>query len=471
MKAKRLTEKYIEFKLTDLPINEFCLLLEPSVQKELVEMAEAKISEKTGREYGKIKDLAKHLKNRCESFSKIKLESIWNQYIRLWKSSRMFIPIDCVIELCRLTGRDPEEIKRYVVKLKHITGKNHSSVSFNFLYDEVIAGLGELIKCEGHLKKNLRQFSLENASVDLINHFKSLLKELGVKDKYELLRVETDIPKKSIIRKVLIKGKEIRFSTRFNKAGKRKIIFNDKFKYGTRKEYAIITNSNAIKVAVKIPFDSNIKAESTCGISSSSIHIDVTNITLSKILHLLTNVPSGKKSKIIEFCPLLGASPSIVKKEVIDVIFASEGWLEGNRVRIYLNSSDYVKDIYSLLKEFGMNPTLSDYNYLSINTWRDLEIFDKNFNLIVSDKELKLKEMISNKKNFKHGEGLSEILSFIKEKKFASVKEMSSNFNKSKDDIWFHLKNGEKQSLIAKNTNFWPYRYSLTEGGESFLER
>lgn len=106
-----------------------------------------------------------------------------------------------------------------------------------------------------------------------------------------------------------------------------------------------------------------------------------------------------------------------MKKEVIDVIFASEGWLEGNRVRIYLNSSDYVKDIYSLLKEFGMNPTLSDYNYLSINTWRDLEIFDKNFNLIVSDKELKLKEMISNKKNFKHGEGLSEILSFIKEKK------------------------------------------------------
>jgi hypothetical protein len=471
LKAKKLHEKYIEFKLTDLPIDEFCLLLERNAQKELVEMAEAKISEKTGREYGKIKDLAKHLKNRCESFSKIKLESIWNQYIRLWKSSRMFIPIDCVIELCKLTNQDPEEIKRHIFKLKHITGKNHSSISFNFVYDEVIAGLGELIKCEGHLKKNLRQFSLENANVDLINHFKSLLKRLGVKNKYELLKVETDIPKKAIIRKVLINDKEIRFSTRFNKSGKRKVMFHDKFKYGTRKEYIIITDSNAIKVAVKIPLRSNITAESTYGISSSSIHIDVTNITLSKILHLLTNVPSGKKSKIIEFCPLLGASPLIVKREVINVIFASEGWLEENRIRIYLNSLGYVKDIYSLLKEFGMNPTLSNYNYLSINTWRDIEIFDKNFNLIVNDKELKLKEMISNKKNFKHGEGLSEILNFLKEKKSASVKEISSNFNKSKDDIWQHLKNGEKQNLIAKNTNFWPYRYSLTEGGESFLER
>jgi hypothetical protein len=466
-----LDEKYFEFKLTDLPINEFCVLLKPKIQKELVQAAINKFGS-----WGAGNRLLLHLHKICKSLSKVNFKSLQKGYLSCWKKSKMFIPLDVVIEISRLIGKNPEEIKSHIIKLKHITGKNSNSISFKFVYDKALAALSEIIKVEGHLKKNLRQFHIGNESVDLLNYVKMLLRKIDIKkcDIYEYLKIEADIPNEVEIKEVINteNNKALKFSSKINKGKKRKIMFGDRVKYGTEKRYKILTDKMTINIDVKIPFESKIVGKSNYGIVSPSINLYITNITLCKILHILCGVPTGKKSRKITMCPLIKFSPISVKRMVVSGVMACESWLENSRIRIYLDSLKYLESLNRLLKEFGIQPILrKKYNYISINLRKDLKIFANNFDFIVKEKKIKLGEILSRRKVFKHGEVLLEIIRLIKKNGSITVKDAKKYLNRHKDTAWVHLKKGVKCGLIKELSNFWPYRYSLTKKGEVFARK
>jgi hypothetical protein len=171
-------------------------------------------------------------------------------------------------------------------------------------------------------------------------------------------------------------------------------------------------------------------------------------------------------------CPLIKISPISVKRMVVSSVMACESWLENSRIRIYLDSLKYLESLNKLLKEFGIQPILKKkYNYISINLWKDLKIFANNFDFIVKEKKIKLGEILSGRKVFKHGEALLEIIRLIKENGSITVKDAKKYLNKHKDTAWVHLKKGVKCGLIKELSNFWPYRYSLTKKGEFFARR
>lgn len=82
---KRLSEKYSEFKLIDLPTNKFYVVLEPEIQRDLIKRAASKFGG-----YGSITKLAKYLKLNCESIRYADWKkSIRDNYIPLWKKGKL----------------------------------------------------------------------------------------------------------------------------------------------------------------------------------------------------------------------------------------------------------------------------------------------------------------------------------------------------------------------------------------------
>ncbi len=67
------SKKYIKFNLTDLPTNNFALLLNPKIQRMLIENSAKKISEQA---WGKYKKLAQTLHQKCKSLENINLSSL-----------------------------------------------------------------------------------------------------------------------------------------------------------------------------------------------------------------------------------------------------------------------------------------------------------------------------------------------------------------------------------------------------------
>jgi hypothetical protein len=463
-----LPDKYIEFKLTDLPTNEFCVLLEPEIQRKVIEEAASKFGS-----WGSITKLAKYLKTNCKSFVNVKFESINDVYIPAWKTNKRFLPIDCLLELCELAGRNVEEMKKLVIMIKEINGRNENSLPFNFVYDENIASLGELIKCEGHIKKSLNQLIFTNESIDFIRYFKQILNKIGLPKRniYEDLKIEVEVPKESDVLEVTNKHRKLNYYIKINKASKKKVCFTDNFEYKSKKEYTITTTKKIIRIEIEI-FDQKIIAKNNYNNNvSATIQVTITNSTLCKILHTLTGVQPGKKSNIITICPLAKQSPISVKIEMVNVIMASEAWLEKNRIRIYLSSIEYIKNLNDLLKDFKINPSLSkNFKCLSINKWSDLERFYKIFDMIISEKMDILKKILTNKKWFKHGEGLDEALSFLKYKHIVTAKELSIHLNKHVDTCRSHLKNGIRNGLIEKHNDSWPHKFSLTTRGEMYFK-
>lgn len=86
--------------------------------------------------------------------------------------------------------------------------------------------------------------------------------------------------------------------------------------------------------------------------------------------------------------------------------------------------------------------------------------------MILQDKNERLSTFLSNIKSFKHGEGLLQIIEFMKDNKLVTVKNMSILLNRHVDTIWNHLNKGMERGLIEKHDNYWPYRFSLTKRGE-----
>lgn len=465
---RKLVKDYVKFKLPDIPINEFSVLLHSDKQRELIEGVRT-----TFGGWGSYVKLSKYLITTCKSLRHVSWESINDRYIPLWKSGKRFIPIDVLLEICKLQNIDFNTIKDTILKIKDNTGRDKNAVKFNFTYDKALAGLGELIKCEGHIKKNLTQLSFSNESVDLLSHFKELLNNFGViKNIDEDLAIEVSIPENEKVIEVDDGTRRLKFWVRINKSNKPKLCFVDNFSYGTKKSYRIVTGNRTIEVTVDIPFESKIITKSNYSTAGATIQVTVTNITICKILHILTGVPTGKKSKIIRICHLNKISPEDVRKEIVNVIMASESWLEPNRIRIYSDSSGYINDLYMLFKSFGIKPNITrDSNSLSINKWSDLEKFSKTFDFIIKAKNEKLETFLSNRKTFKHGEGLLETIQFIKMNKLVTVKDVSKHLNKHIDTAWSHLNKGVENGLIEKHDEYWPYRFSLLEEGEVYDKR
>lgn len=471
----KMSEDYIKFHLTDLPSDEFSVLLKGNLQKELIEKAAKEIAKTSKRDYGKYKDLAIHLQKNCNGFSKISAESLWDRYISRWKSGKMFIPIDCIIELCKLTNESLDKIEKNIEKIKYKLSPNKSAVGFNFVYDESLAAIGEAVKTEGNIKRGFNQCKISSESIDFINHIKKLLKDVCVPDcsLYENLAIEAEIPNRNVLKIIDDKQKEFRFCIRQNKK-KLKVIFHDNFRYEENKEYMIIMKDNKIiYITIHIPLYSIIKRKSSFGICSTTINLDITNKTFCRLINIFCKVPAGKKSNIIEIASILFNSPESVKKAAINVIMASEGWVEpnGKRIRIFVNSKEYIKSLKMLFEHFNIIPTINSRNYLSITSRKDLLLFSHNFDFIINEKNEKLKHILeSYKRNpFRHKEGLIRTLKFLKEKNESTAYELSKFINKHKDTAFSHLNNGIRRGLINKNTSFWPYRYSLTSEGDKFL--
>ncbi len=116
-------EKCINFKLTDLPIDKFSVLLKEPLQKELIDLSLISI--------GKEKDLTTLLKSRCNSLKNLKSSSINNSYLLYWKKSKKFIPIDCLIELSKLANYSPEDIVKNITRLKFKHQSNKHSKNVN----------------------------------------------------------------------------------------------------------------------------------------------------------------------------------------------------------------------------------------------------------------------------------------------------------------------------------------------------
>jgi len=466
--------RVIKFHLKDLPADEFCILLEPEIQKVLVEGAAKAISLKTKRNYGKFKDLGNHLKNTCKSFFQVKSESISDVYIPNWKVGKKFIPIDCAIELCRLNCISTEGIEEKIIKIKYKLSANKNAISFNFLYDISFATIAEIIKADGHMKKNLTQCTIMNQNMEFIHHIKYLIRKTGVQSHnlYEYVRIEASVPHTKIQRIIDTNSKAYSFSIRHEK---KKISFCDTtLKTGDKKTYKIILkDGKIIKLFVEIPLNSKIIRNSSYKTSSVGSCLSVTNITFVKILSLLFDVPAGKKSKIIRICPKIYDSPIGVKKSVIGAIFACEGWVEPRerRIRIYVDSKEYIKDLKKLLRYFGIIPTINRRGYLSISSRKDLVSFYKNFDLIIKEKNQKLFTILDTyeREILRRNEGLFRILQTLNKNNTLTAYQLADALKKHKDTIFFHLKNGIDKRLIYKNESQWPYHYSITPTGIIYM--
>lgn len=459
--------KYHEFQLTDLVVEEFCILLREKVKKKIIQTALMQFGS-----WGNGKKLLLYLHNSCKSLNKISPRSLQKGYLAKWKNPKSFLPLDVLIKLCELNKIKLEKIKKHIIKIKHHRARNENAISFKFKYDKTLAVLSEIIKVEGHLDKNLKRFSFINKDIDLIKYVKSLLNKLGVNEKsiYENLRIEIEIPKNSKVRKIINKTttKELRFYIRDTQK-KRFAVFCDKFKYKEKKSYEILTNKEKIKASVVIPSTSKIVTNNSFGSCSATITLQLTNLTLCKILYFLTKVPKGKKSEKITMSSIIWDSPLSIKKAIIGAIIACEGWIETSRIRIWVKSLNYLKDIFRIFQDLGMHPNFGKSG-ISITFWRDLEFLNKNINLISKEKRSQLKTILSKKKIFKHREALLEIISYMKKHGPVTVYDVKKHLNKHKDTVWRHLRNGMKEGAIRKLRNYWPYKYSLTKRGEKLLK-
>lgn len=460
------------FCLTDLPTNEFCVLLKNNMQKELIETAAETVSK---RNYGKYKDLAIYLQKNCEGFSKVRADSIYDRYIPMWKSNKMFIPIDCLLELHRIVDGKDNRIENSIEKIKYKDTPNRTAITFPFIYDENIATISELIKTEGHLKRNLRHCALTNKNTEFINHAKVILKGFGIHKPYENLIIEADIPNKTVMR-VMRKDMEFKFHLRKIK-NKMKIRFVDKFEYGETKEYEIIFNDNSIiNLKIKIPYDSNIIAESSFAICGATICLHITNKTLCKLMNILCEVPSGKKSELIRFSELIFDSPKDVRKAVISAVMSAEGSVEikERRIRFFVQSKIYTLQLKRLFENFGIKPSISkkgSFIILGITSRNDLIRFSENFNFITAEKNEKLNRILSTYERFifRHQEGLMETLELLHNHNSLNAYQIANKLNKHKDTAFLHLNKGIEDGLINKNVSTRPYNYFITNKGIEFL--
>lgn len=466
---KRLIEKYHEFKITDLPTNEFCVLLETELQNKIIYDAAKKFGG-----WGSFTKLARHLKKRCRSFENVKWESINDAYIPLWKKCKMFIPIDVLIELFKFSGKNTEKFKTSSIRfLKYKSGRS-KPINFNFRYGTPLAVMVEIIKTEGHLKTNFFHSSFSSENIEFIKYTKKYLKNLKIPNDSidEILRVEIDAPKNVV--RIIKSGNEIKFR-KFVRRGKNKISFTDKFNYGEINEYKILTKKfSSTDLKVKILGNSKIQTQCAYGHSGAVIVLTIHNITFNKILYHLCNVPSGKKSKLIKLCPLIFTSPPSLKVSVIGAVIACEGWVElrGRRIRFFVESSEYVDGINKLLKDLGIKPNIDKNNFLSISSRNDLLVFSQNIDMIIESKKEKLNEILVTYKRFifRWDEGLTQVVKILSKNNNLTAYQIARKINKHKDTAFFHINGGIMKGLITKNSQKMPFTYSITSKGENFLK-
>ncbi|MBU0962483.1 MAG: hypothetical protein KKD48_01110 [Nanoarchaeota archaeon] len=129
-------EAYLKFKLTDLPPNEFVVLLKPEIQKRLINNAVIKFAKQTGN-WGKYKQLAIYLYKKCKSFKSIKPDSLWDSYLFNWQKSKIYIPLDCVLELYKLTNQELKKGDAVKILLNLLKNRELTNPQiFNFLHKD-----------------------------------------------------------------------------------------------------------------------------------------------------------------------------------------------------------------------------------------------------------------------------------------------------------------------------------------------
>jgi len=463
---------YVKFHLDDL-INDFCILLDEGLQKELIESAAKNISAKTKRSYGKYSDLSKHLKGTCKSFCNIKYESIQDRYISQWKRQKMFIPVDCAIELCKLTNISTIKLENHIKKIKHKNCPNKTAVKFPLIYNEDLAFLGETIRVEGNIKKNLFHSNISNIDIEFIKKILTCVKNCGVNKKslHLYTKIEAEIPKNVNPIKVISENRILKFHVRHPSKStglKRKIGFMDKFYFGSKKYYIIFKNRK-MKLEITIPKSGKITSKSNYKKSSSVCFITIANMTFCKLLNNLLQIPSGKKSEIIYMPKILYTSPKSVKESAINAVLAAESTIEltGKRIRIGMKSLQYLKDIKLLLKEFDIDANLENPTSLSITGHKNLNRIRSNFDFISLEKNNKLNALIQGyqRKIYIWGEGIRNILLLLNKNEPQTAYEISTSLQKHKDTIFLHLNNGIKKGLILRHDDKQPYRYYISDKG------
>ncbi len=467
-------KNYIKFNLTDLPSNEFTVLLKPKIQKKLVYNAVSKIAKQNGN-WGKYKQLAIYLHKRCKSFKNIKLSSLGDNYLFNWQNSKMYIPIDCILELYGLINKKLKE--KDILFVKYKICHNKYGIKFPFIYDENLAFLGEAIRVEGHIRKNFNQINISNKNLIFLRKIKNIVKKyVNENFIYENLSIELDIPKGKFAIKVSENNKSLNF--RIYKAAR-----SDKIKLGfydksdnLNKEYTITFLDNS-KIYVKIKEENGkLISKSTYKVVSSILNLSICSITFTKLLNLLLKIPAGKKSNTIFIPDILKNSPQNVKIEAINAVLDSESWVSKiieKRVGIGLNSRKYLIELKNIFNEVGINAYIRKKDgYLYITGVKDLENLYKLFKFTSKTKTQRLIQILDSYKRriLRWNEGLYEVLSYLRLHDKSDAYNIATIYNKYHDTIRGHLNKGVRRELIEKDINCWPYKYSLTQKGLNFLE-
>lgn len=429
------------------------------------------------RNYGKYKDLSEYLKLKCKSFSKIKSDSINDRYISRWKYHNMFIPVDCLIELCKLSDIPLETIENEIKKIKYRLSPDKTSIAFPSSYNEDLAFLGEAIRVEGNIKKNLFHCSIANLDVDFVKKTLNCIEKCGIPKRslYLYLKIEAEIPEESPTQ-VVSGGKTFKFNIRHpskSSGFKRKINFIDKFDFGVTKTYEIEFNDRKICLDINVPQNGKIASKSNYKNSSAVCSITIANMTFCKLMNSLLEIPTGKKSEIIHIPKILDLSPLTVKNSAINSVLGAESTVEvtGKRIRIGMNSEIYLKGLKKILKDFEIDANLEKSTSLSITGNENLNKILSNFDFISIDKNMKLKSILQSYKikTFRKNEGLRKILLILHKNGPKTAYEMSYSIGKHKDTVFLHLNKGTKTGLILKNTNEMPYKYSISDKGLEIL--
>lgn len=459
----------VKFDLTELPDNEFVVLLKPKIQKKLILDSANKITGGT-KDWGKYKKLAIYLHKKCKSFEDIKINCLWDNFLSDWKNSRKYIPLDCVFELCRLINKNLEE--KDVLFVKYKFSHNKDGIKFPFDYNKNLAFLGEAIRMEGHIKKDLRQINISNQNLFFLKKIERIVKNyIPRKSIYKNLSVEADIPKNRKILAVKEDGRRLNFNVyKASRSEKLKLRFYDKADKLTKKYSIILSDSSKIYVNIK-EVHGELISESNYKVASTVLSLTVCNKTFTMLLNILLKIPKGKKSDIIFVPDILKNSPSDVKIEAINAILDSEAWIDNNRIRIGINSKEYLNDLKNLLKILGIEASLENKNsILSINSVKELIKIKEYFKFSSKRKNKRLERISKKRVCLKWGEGTKLILKILKENGRLTNQQISDYRNKHKDTIHKQLLECIKEKLVKRDINVWPYKYYITQKGLNNLD-
>ncbi|MAG02026.1 hypothetical protein CMI42_01705 [Candidatus Pacearchaeota archaeon] len=451
-----------------MPKDEFVILLKPEIQKRLIVDALKEIS-KGNRSWGKCKRLAIFLHKKCKSFHNIKPNSLWDSYIFDWKSSKRYIPLDCVIELYKLVNYDL--CKDDVLLVKYKISPNKSGVKFPFYYNEDLSFLGEAIKADGHIRKNLVQVNISNKNLIFLNKIERIIKNYVQENCiYKNLSIEIDIPKNKKVMEVI--GENGKFKFRIHKASrsdKLKVSFYDS-PDNLFKKYIIRLSDNS-EIFVKVgDLNGEIISKSSYKIASTVLNLSICNMTFAKLLNILLEVPFGKKSDIIIMSDFLRKSPISVKQEAVNAILDTEAWIRNNRIRIGLNSRKYLEGLKDILKDFDIDASLEKgRSTLSINSVIELKKMAKYFRFSLDRKNNLLKNALNKRSSLKKGAGIILVLKILKGNRELSNSQISDNRNKHFDTIHQQLLKCLEKGFVVRNTKVWPYKYNLTNKGLKIL--